>query len=78
MVLSYLLYTLLYSTCTISISGQKVTEMPSLQGQKPSNMLAKMRQLCPAGEDKTTLFCWVFLRRLSDMVKLMLSEDHSS
>ena len=51
--------------------------MPSLQGQKPSDMLAKMRQLCPACEDKTALFRWMFLRRLPDKVKLMLAEDHS-
>ena len=40
-------------------------------------MLAKMRQLCPAGENTTSLFCWMFLHRLPDKVKLML-EDHSS
>jgi hypothetical protein len=41
-------------------------------------MLAKMRQLCPTGEDKTALFHWMFLRCLPDKVKLMLAEDHSS
>ena len=56
----------------------KLLEMPSLQGQKPSDMLPKMRQLCPAGEDKTALFRWMFLRSLPDKVKLMLPEDHSS
>ncbi len=56
----------------------KLLEMPSLQGQKPSDMLAKMRQLCPAGEETTALFRWMFLRRLPDKVKLMLAEDHSS
>jgi len=56
----------------------KLLELPSLQGQKPFNMLAKMRQLCPAGKDKTALFRWMFLRRLPDKVKLMLAQDHSS
>jgi len=41
-------------------------------------MLAKMCQLCPASEDKTALFLWMFLRRLPDKVKLMLAEDHTS
>ena len=39
-------------------------DMPTLQGQKPSDMLAKMNQLCPTGEDKTTLFQRMFVRRL--------------
>ena len=40
----------------------KLLEMPSLQWQKPSDMLARMRQLCPTDKDKTALFCWMFLR----------------
>ena len=61
-------------------SNQQIDNLlgiPSLQGKKPSNMLAKMRQLCPTGVDKTALFLWMFLRHLPDKVKLMLAKDHS-
>ena len=49
-------------------------DMPVLQGQKPSDK----RQLCPTGEDKPTFFRRMFVRRLPEKVKLMLTEDHSS
>ena len=58
--------------------GTTTIRLTTQHMQKHSNMLAKMRQLCPAGEDKTALFRWMFLRRLPDKVKLMLAEDHSS
>ncbi len=56
----------------------KLLDMPSLQRQKPTNMLPKMCQLCPAGEDRNALFCWMFVRRLPEKIKLILAEDHCS
>ena len=41
-------------------------------------MLAKMHQLCPASENRTALFHWIFMRRLREKFKLMLVEDHTS
>jgi len=39
-------------------------ESPALGGQRPSVLLAEMRQLCPSGEVDTKIFRGLFLRRL--------------
>jgi len=39
-------------------------DLPPLGGQKPSALLAQMRQLCPTGEENTKFFRITFLRRL--------------
>ena len=57
---------------------KKLLDLPNLQVQKPTNMLAKMSQLCPTGEDDTSLFHWMFLQRLPEKIKLMLAEDYFS
>ena len=46
-----------------------------LGGQKPSALLAQMRQLCPAGEEATKFFRAAFLRRLPPAISLQLAED---
>jgi hypothetical protein len=46
-----------------------------LGGQRPSEMLTAMLQLCPAGESATKLFRYLFLQRLPRELRIMLSED---
>jgi hypothetical protein len=53
-------------------------EMPALGGQRPSVLLAEMRQLCPAGEVDSKIFRGLFLRRLPQEIRLALAEDHLS
>jgi len=53
-------------------------ESPALGGQRPSVLLAEMRQLCPSGEVDTKIFRGLFLRRLPQEIRLALAEDHLS
>jgi len=61
--------------------GQRVTqllELPALGGQRPSALLAHMRQLCPPGEEQGQIFRQLFLQRLPAQVRLQLAEDRHS
>ena len=40
----------------------KLDAIPALDGQPPTELLAKMQQLCPPGEGKILLFCIAFVR----------------
>ena len=53
-------------------------ELPPLGGQKPSALLAEMRQLCPAGEENGLFFRSAFLERLPREVRMHLAEDRRS
>jgi hypothetical protein len=53
-------------------------DLPPLGGQRPSALLAQMRQLCPGGEETTLLFRSIFLRRLPAAVRMQLAEDRYS
>jgi len=53
-------------------------DLPPLGGQKPSALLAQMRQLCPTGEENTKFFRITFLRRLPPAVRSQLAEDRFS
>jgi hypothetical protein len=61
--------------------GQRVEQLlalPSLGGQRPSALLAQMRQLCPQGEETGVIFRHLFLQRLPAQVRLQLAEDRHS
>ena len=61
--------------------GQRVAqllELPALGGQRPSALLAHMRQLCPPGEEQTEIFRQLFIQRLPAQVRLQLAEDRHS
>ena len=61
--------------------GQRVEQLlalPSLGGQRPSALLAQMRQLCPKGEETGVIFRHLFLQRLPNQVRLQLAEDRHS
>jgi len=49
-----------------------------LGGQRPSVLLAEMRQLCPASEADTKLFRSLFLCRLPQSIRMAISEDQLS
>jgi len=53
-------------------------DLPPLGGQRPSVMLAEMRQLCAPGEDTSEIFRGLFLRRLPREMRLVLAEDRES
>ena len=61
--------------------GQRVAqllELPALGGQRPSALLAHMRQLCPPGEEQGEIFRQLFIQRLPAQVRLQLAEDRHS
>ena len=61
--------------------GQRVEQLlalPALGGQRPSALLAQMRQLCPQGEEAGFIFRQLFLQRLPSQVRLQLAEDRHS
>ena len=54
---------------------EEMLAMDSLGSRKPSEMLAHMLELCPAGEERTKFFAYHFLHRLPQELRIMLSED---
>ena len=57
---------------------EKLVSTQGLGGQKPSELLASMLQLCPAGEGDTRLFRFLYLQRLPRELRILLSEDAAS
>jgi hypothetical protein len=57
---------------------EQLMALPALGGQRPSALLAQMRQLCPPGEDGTLLFRYCFVQRLPQQIQLQLAEDRHS
>ncbi len=57
---------------------EQLMALPPLGGQKPSVLLAQMRQLCPPGEDNTMIFRAAFLQRLPSSIRMQLAEDRFS
>lgn len=49
-------------------------KLPSLGARKPSQLLTNMLDVCPAGEEKTKLFMFMFLQRLPKDLRLMMGE----
>jgi hypothetical protein len=52
--------------------------LPALGGQRPSALLAQMRQLCPPGEENGLIFRGLFIQRLPQQIRLQLAEDRHS
>ena len=51
---------------------EKINAWPSLGGQKPSELLTDLLELCPEGEDERAWFRNAFLRRLPTAIRLHL------
>jgi hypothetical protein len=53
--------------------------MDSLGGRKPSELLADMIEMCPAGQESNVIFVGLFLQRLPREIRVLLShDDHSN
>ena len=53
--------------------------MDSLGGRKPSELLADMMEMCPAGQEGNVFFVGLFLQRLPREIRVLLShDDHSN
>lgn len=52
--------------------------MDSLGGRKPSELLADMLELCPAGQHNSVFFVGLFLQRLPREMRVLLSHDDHS
>jgi hypothetical protein len=57
---------------------EQLLALPPLGGQRPSSLLAQMRQLCPPGEEHTMFFRGLFLQRLPPQLRMQLAEDRHS
>jgi len=57
---------------------EQLLALPPLGGEKPSTLLANMKQLCPPGEDSSMMFRGMFLSRLPPLIRLQLAEDRVS
>jgi hypothetical protein len=57
---------------------EKLQRISSLGGQRPTEMLADLVQLCPTGETGTKLFRIAFLQRLPRELRVILAEDTTS
>ena len=58
--------------------GEKLLDLPSLGANKPSELMHQMLELCPKGDETTTLFQCLFLRRLPADLRVLLEHvDHS-
>jgi hypothetical protein len=57
--------------------AEKLLTMPALGARKPSELMAAMLEICPRGEEKTTLFACMFLQRLPRELRVLLARvDH--
>jgi hypothetical protein len=57
--------------------AEKLLAMPALGARKPSELMAAMLEVCPRGEEKTTLFATMFLQRLPRELRVLLARvDH--
>ncbi len=54
---------------------ERMMRLPPLGDWKPSVMLAKMLDFCPAGKSATAVFAYLFLQRLPREISILLSED---
>ena len=57
---------------------EKLLQVQPLGAQRPTELLADMVQLCPAGEAGTKLFRMLFLQRLPKDLRIILAEDETS
>ena len=54
---------------------EKLLSMDSLGERRPTELLAHMLEMCPAGEEKSKFFAFHFLHRLPQELRIMLGED---
>jgi hypothetical protein len=54
---------------------EKLFQMDSLGGRKPSELLTEMMEMCPTGHEASPFFLFLFLQRLPKELRIMLGED---
>jgi hypothetical protein len=54
---------------------ERMMRLPPLGDRKPSVMLAEMLEYCLAGESTTAVFAFLYLQRLPQEIRVLLSED---
>ena len=54
---------------------ERLLSMESLGDRRPSELLAHMLEICPAGEERSKFFAFLFLHRLPQELRIMLGED---
>jgi hypothetical protein len=54
---------------------EQLVAMDSLGSRRPSELLAHMLEVCPAGEERSKFFAFFFLQRLPQELRIMLGED---
>jgi hypothetical protein len=57
---------------------EKLHQLDSLGGRKPSELLHEMAELCPTGHEDSPFFLFLFMQRLPKELRIVLSEvyDH--
>jgi hypothetical protein len=55
--------------------AEKLVAMPALGARRPSQLLAAMLEMCPAGDDKSKIFPALFLQRLPPQLRVLLTKD---
>jgi hypothetical protein len=53
---------------------EKIMSMPPLGARRPSQLMAAMLELCPAGQNTSPFFTCCFLQRLPRELRILLSE----
>jgi hypothetical protein len=57
--------------------ADKLFELPGLGAKKPSELMSKMLEICPRGEEKSHLYACLFLRRPPREIRVLLTKvDH--
>ena len=56
--------------------ADKLYTMEPLGIQKPSDLLSTMLRYCPAGEETSHLFCYLFLEKLPREIRLQIGRAH--
>ena len=54
---------------------EQLIAVGALGDRKPSQLLAQMLELCPAGEERSKFFAFHFLQRLPQELRIMLGDD---
>jgi len=54
---------------------EQLLAMDALGSRRPSELLAHMLELCPAGEETSKFFAFIYLHRLPQELRIMLGED---
>jgi hypothetical protein len=55
--------------------AEKLVAMPALGARRPSQLMAAMLEMCPAGDEKSKIFPALFLQRLPPQLRVLLTKQ---